>query len=164
MREFEERLSEIYPGAMRFARGLEGSETDGDDLLQDALLRAWRAYPKLRDPDRFPAWLYAIIRNTHRSRARKRAIRRWISLDHAAERPAPEGIPFEEKDAVRRALARLPLPEREAILLYEVVGMPVSGVARHQGVTESAVKSRLARGRERLRKTYERMNRAGGAK
>jgi len=163
LRDFEDRLAKVYPGAMRFARGLEGSETDGDDLLQEALLRAWRAYPRLRDPDRFPAWLFTIIRNTHRSRARKKAIRRWLSLDRAAERPAPETIPFEEKDAVRRALARVPLPQREALLLYEVVGIPVGEIARRQGVSESAVKSRLARGRERLREAYRRMNPAGGA-
>jgi len=154
---FEEELDRVYLDAVRYARGLEGSETDGDDLLQDALIRAWRAYPRLRNPGQFKFWLLKIIRNAHRNRARKARIRRWLSLDRAADVPAREGIAFEEKEAVRQALKGVPRQQREALVLYEVVGMSIEEIARLQGVTVSGVKSRLARGRVRLREVYEQL-------
>lgn len=159
---FEEQLKPLYLDAVRFARGLAGSEPDGDDLLQDALVRAWRAYPRLRDPSRFRFWLLRIIRNTHRSRARKAMLRRWFSLDRAADIPAQEGIAFEEKEVVRQALARVPRRQREALVLFEVVGMSTDEIAGLQGVTTSAVKSRLARGRVNLRRIYENLTREEG--
>lgn len=152
---FEEQLKPVYLHAVRYARGLAGSETEGDDLLQEALIRAWRAYPRLRNAGRFRFWLLKIIRNAHRTRARKAKIRRWLSLESAADFPAHEGIPFEEKEAVRQALRKVPRDQREALVLFEVVGMSIEEIARLQGVTVSAVKSRLARGRVRLRETYE---------
>ncbi len=152
---FEERLQPVYLDAVRYARGLAGSETEGDDLLQDALVRAWRAYPRLRNPGRFKFWLLKIIRNAHRNRARKARLRKWLSLDRAADVPAHQGIAFEEKEAVRLALRRIPRNQREALVLFEVVGMSIEEIARIQGVTTSGVKSRLARGRVKLRETYE---------
>ncbi len=115
-----------------------------------------RSYaPGERTPGQFKFWLLKIIRNAHRNRARKARVRKWLSLDRAAEVPAHEGIAFEEREAVRQALRRVPRPQREALVLFEVVGMSVDEIARLQGVTTSGVQSRLARGRVRLRETYE---------
>lgn len=152
---FEDQLKTVYLDAVRYARGLAGSATEGDELLQDALVRAWRAYPRLRNPGQFRFWLLKIIRNAHRSRAAKAKIRKWVSLESASEIPAPEGITFEEKEAVRQALACVPRNQREALVLFEVLGMSVEEIARLQGVTTSGVKSRLARGRVKLRDAYE---------
>lgn len=154
---FEEDLERVYLDAVRYSRGLAGSQTEGDDLLQDALVRAWRAYPRLRNPGQFKFWLLKIIRNAHRNRARKARIRRWLSLDRAADIPACEELPFEEKEAVRQALKGVPRHQREALILYEVVGMSIEEIAKLQGVTVSGVKSRLARGRLRLREVYEQL-------
>lgn len=154
---FEQDLERVYLDAVRYARGLAGSATEGDDLLQDALVRAWRAYPRLRDPGQFKFWLLKIIRNAHRNRAKKAKIRKLLSLESAAEVPAREGIPFEEREAVRQALRGVPRNQREALVLFEVVGMSVEEIARLQGVTVSGVKSRLTRGRARLRETYEQL-------
>lgn len=159
---FEERLGGVYPDALRFARALAGSEADGDDLLQDALVRAWRAYPRLREPDRFKCWLLRIVRNAHRTRSRKAALWNWLSLNGNEDIPVPAGLPFEEKDAVRRALSRVPGPQREALVLFEVMGMTVEEIAEVQGKSVSAVKSRLARGRGRLRDAWGRLANAGG--
>lgn len=62
-----------------------------------------------------------------------------------------------------RALAGLPPEQREAIVLHDIEGFPVEDIAKMQGVTISAVKSRLSRGRERLRRHYLRHGEAGGA-
>jgi RNA polymerase sigma-70 factor (ECF subfamily) len=155
---FEQDLDRVYLDAVRYARGLAGSETEGDDVLQDALVRAWRAYPRLRDPGQFKFWLLKIIRNAHRNRARKAKVRKWLSLESASQVPAPQGVPFEEKEAVRQALRGVPRHQREALVLFEVVGMSIEEIARLQGVTASGVKSRLTRGRARLREVYQQLS------
>ncbi len=156
---FEERLESVYADAVRFARGLAGSAADGDDLLQDALVRAWRGYPGLRDPERFRCWLLRIIGNTHRSWARRRALRRWLSLDAARDVPVEHGLDLAERDDVRRALQKLPRDQRATLVLFEVLGLSVAEIAEIQAQTPSAVKSRLSRSRARLREHYERMAR-----
>ncbi len=157
--EFEERLREVYADAMRFARGLTGSATDGDDLLQDALVRAWKAYPRLRDRDRFRGWLLKIISNAHRSGERRKRLKRWLTLDFAAAVTAPAPLALEEKEVVRLALGRLPRAQREALVLFEVLGMSVQEICHFQGTSPSAVKSRLSRGRAALRNQYMRLSR-----
>jgi len=159
---FEELLDPVYPDAVRFARGLMGSAEEGDDLLQDALVRAWKGFPRLREPGRFKPWLFRIIRNGHRSRARRRRLVHWLSLSGADHVPAPEGISFEAKEVVRLALKRVPRTQREAVVLFEVLGMSIDEIAEIQGTTSSAVKSRLFRGREKLRDAYERLSRWEG--
>lgn len=156
---FEEQLERVHADAVRYARGLSGSVADGDDLLQEALLHAWKAYPQLRDPARFRYWLLRIIGNTHRTWARRMQIRRWFSLDHAAEIPARGGLAFEEKEIVRQALRKVPRVQRQALVLFEVLGMSVEEIANVQKATPSAVKSRLSRGRMSLRDAYHRLSR-----
>jgi RNA polymerase sigma factor (sigma-70 family) len=155
---FEEQLEGVYADAVRFARGLAGSPADGGDLLQDALVRAWRGYPRLRDPARFRFWLLRIIGNAHRSWARRRALRRWLALEAARDVPAESGIDFAEKDAVRQALLKLPRDQRETLVLFEVLGLSVVEIAEIQAHSPSAVKSRLSRGRARLREHYQRLD------
>jgi RNA polymerase sigma-70 factor (ECF subfamily) len=162
LRSFEELLDPVYPDAVRFARGLAGSAPEGDDLLQDALIRAWKGFPRLREPGRFKPWLLRIIRNVHRSRARRRRLVQWLSLSGADQVAVPEGISFEAREVVRLALTRVPRSQREAIVLFEVLGMSIDEIAEIQGTTSSAVKSRLSRGRGKLREAYERLSRWEG--
>ncbi|MFC2150778.1 RNA polymerase sigma factor, partial [Calditrichota bacterium] len=68
-----------------------------------------------------------------------------------------EGLPFEEKEVVRLALSKVPLVQREALVMYEILGMTVNEVASQQKVSQSAVKSRLSRGRARLAREYEKL-------
>ncbi len=152
--EFSEQVEAIFPDLIRFARGLAGGVADGDDLLQDALVRAMEGYEKLRDRGSFRFWMFRILSNTHRTQVRRQAWRRWLPLQEAAEAPAPERLSYEDRDAVRRALQDIPRAQRESLVLFEVVGMSIEEIARMQSVTISAVKSRLARGRDRLKESY----------
>lgn len=151
---FEEQLTLVYPDILRFARGLAGSVTDGDDLLQDALMQALTAYPGLRDRNRFRFWMLRIISNRHRSLLRKRRLKQWLTLEAIWNLPAPTSLPFEEKEAVRQALAELPREQRESLVLFEIVGLSVTEIADMLEVSASAVKSRLSRGRHKLRELY----------
>ena len=153
--QFEQLLKPVFPELVRYARAMAGSAVDGDDLLQDALLQAWRRMSSLRNPDSFKFWLLKIIRNTSISRERKRRFKNLLGLDAAERVQSIEPLSFEDKELVRTALAKVPHDQRHALILYEVLGMSVKEISRQSGIGESAVKSRLSRGRKRLRSEVE---------
>lgn len=158
---FETLLRPVYPDLVRYARAMTGSRADGDDLLQDVVIKAWKSFPKLRDKDRFYPWMLQILRNTFRSNLRRNWLRNWLPLDHADILAAESGLAYEEKELVRLALQALPVKQREAVVLYEVLGNTVEEIATIQNVSLSAAKSRLSRGRLKLREQYHALNGTG---
>jgi len=156
-----ELLTPLHGAALGVARRLARDSADGDDLLSEAVLRAWTHLDALRDETRFRSWFFAILLSLHRSRYRRSFWRRFVPLGESFdERSEPAVMPETGDDArwralrARTALARLPAVQREAIVLHDVEGFSVEEIAAMQHVTESAVKSRLSRGRDRLRRTY----------
>jgi RNA polymerase sigma-70 factor, ECF subfamily len=158
-------LEPIHQRTRATARRLARTRADGDDLFQEAVLHAHRKLPALRDESRFPGWFYAVLLSVHRSRARRAAWRRFLSLEREMERgfdppDAAGGEGLEERwraERASRALASLPAVQREAVVLFEVEGYSVEEVAAWQKATVPAVKARLQRGRARLRRHYERI-------
>jgi RNA polymerase sigma-70 factor (ECF subfamily) len=156
-------LRPIHDQALTSARRLSRSAADGDDLYQDTLLRAFEKLDTLRDPSRFAAWFYATLINAHRSRSRRRFWKRFLALENLSPHENPVGEdgrswPGEIEQAARaaQALASLAAPEREAVVLFEIEGYSIEEIARLQRASVSAVKSRLVRGRQKLRRFYER--------
>ncbi len=157
-------LEPMHEQAVATARRLSRSQADGDDLYHEALLQAFERIHFLRDESRFRSWFYAVLFNRHRDRSRRSFWRRFLPWEAAF----PDGDPAitaseDAEDRVTRAgrasraLATLPPEQREAIVLFEIEGWSIEEIAASQTVTLSAVKSRLARGRERLRRWYERL-------
>ncbi len=162
---FMRLLSPLHDSAAATARRLSRSATDGDDLFQEAVLRAFEKLPSLRDEEAFRPWFYALLLNVHRNRTRRGFWRRFLSLerDMAPEFDPPgedgDALAQERRQAERasRVLAGLPAVQREAVVLFEIEGFSVEEIAAMQKVSVSAVKSRLARGRDRLRRAYVRL-------
>ena len=156
-------LEPIHLQALATARRLCRSADEGNDLYQEAVVRAFDKLHGLREESRFRAWFFAILLSRHRS-GRRRLRLMPVPLEEAfpngSEPAGPSGLPGDEErraaDRAARALATLPAEQREAIVLHEIEGFSVDEVAEMQGVTASAVKSRLSRGREKLRHWYER--------
>src|SRR5262245_30456445 len=152
-------LEPFHEQAVASARRLSRSIEDGDDLYQETLLRAFDRLPGLKDEAHFRSWFFAILLNRHRSRQRGAFWRRFLPWDEAfpkgAEPPAAEG----RAPAGRAVQARAALPaeQREAIVLVEIDGFSLEEVARLTGASIPAVKSRLVRGRERLRLRYQKL-------
>jgi RNA polymerase sigma-70 factor (ECF subfamily) len=152
----------LHPRVVAFARGLCRSRSDGDDLAQDALSRAFGRIDTLRD-EAFRTWLFRIVISVHRNRVRRAFWTRFVSFDDGAPAETAyrdDWVP-DAPEATRRAreaLAKLPAVQREAIVLFEIEGWLVDEIAAVQGVSASAVKSRLARGRARLRDHYARLH------
>jgi RNA polymerase sigma-70 factor (ECF subfamily) len=156
-------LAPIHAQAARVARRLCRSTEEGDDLYQETVLRAFDKLDGLRDESKFRSWFYATLLSRHRSRwrrARRDPLPIEGALDSGREPAGEDGSAWEHErrqaDRVARALSRLPAEQREAIVLHEIEGYSVEEVAVLQGGSSSAVKARLARGRERLRRFYER--------
>jgi len=129
-----------------------------DDLCQDILLRAFRGFHKLRDPDRFPAWLYRIATNVLRDHIRRAVQRRQeahvTEIELPTNDPAAHGIDRQEDvDEAIREVLELPPKYREPMLLRHVDELSYAEISRILGVSTNAVQVRIFRARERLRRT-----------
>jgi RNA polymerase sigma-70 factor (ECF subfamily) len=155
--ELSELLGPIHDDVQLFARRIAGSNAEGDDVFQEAVLRAARKLGSLRDRARFKPWMYSVVVSVHRTRWRRSIWRRWISRETPDE-PGDDGNRWaDERASARRAvaaLATLSPPQREAIVLFELHGYSIEEISEIQRTSLSSVKSRLARGRDRLRAFY----------
>jgi RNA polymerase sigma-70 factor (ECF subfamily) len=156
-------LRPFHDQAAATARRLSRSAGDGDDLFQEAVIRAYDKLPSLRDESRFRPWFYSILLSVHRNRSRRGFWRRFLRLDGKDGRPidvaGEDGATWDEErrgaERVSRALACLTPDQREAVVLFEMDGFSIEEITAIQRVSMSAVKSRLSRARRRLRRHYE---------
>lgn len=155
--ELFELLGPIHDDVQLFARRIAGSNADGDDVFQEAVLRAAGKLSGLRDRARFKPWIYSVIVSVHRSRCRLAWFKRLVSREVPDELGDDGSRWADERASAKRAaaaLATLAPPQREAIVLFELHGYSLDEIAEIQRTSLSSVKSRLARGRDRLRAFY----------
>lgn len=123
------------------------------DAVQEALIRAWRDLPELRDPDRFDAWLHRLTVNScfdqHRRR-RRRVVEVELTPLHA---PATSDVAtaHADRDQVDRVLRNLDAHGRAIVVLHYFVGMPLTDVSAALGIPIGTVKSRLHRALTEMR-------------
>ena len=148
--------------AYNLARWLAKNEHDAQDIVQDSFVRAFTYFGSFYGNDG-KAWLLAIVRNTFYSWIQKKKSRQGIenmeelSEDHISSEETPD-LELETKDdqeAIRSALHSLPLEFREVIVLRELEGFSYKEIASLMQIPIGTVMSRLARGREMLRKILE---------
>lgn len=135
----------------RLARAILHDAADAEDATHDAILTAWGKWASLRDPGRFDRWFDRILVNTCRNRLRSRA-RRWRSVWHgewADGQADPMGV-VGEREAVRRALAKLSADHRLVVALRFYRDLTVPEIAELVGVRQGTVKSRLHHALRRL--------------
>lgn len=126
-----------------------GSQSEAEDAVQEALIRAWSGLPRFRAGARFSTWLYRIGLNCALDvKARRRA----EPSELVAERADPRD-PFvagQLSGALQGALGGLEEPYRVAVVLFDVLGSSYAEIAELTGVPEGTVKSRIFRGRRDL--------------
>jgi RNA polymerase sigma-70 factor (ECF subfamily) len=136
------------------------SPVDIDDLLQDIFVRMHQSLASLRDEERFGGWVYRIANSAIVDRARHHA-----RAPHVASVPETEpDVPADESESQLQAelgecvalfVSRLPSPYREAVTLTELEGLTQKDAAEMLGVSLSGLKSRVQRGREKIRHMFE---------
>jgi len=126
---------------------LTGDREEAQDVAQEAFARLCPRWERIRTYDAPEAWVRTVAIRLAVSRWRRARVAVAGALRMAAPRPLPG--PSDELDVVA-ALAALPLPQREVVVLHHVAGMPVDEIAERLGAPVGTVKSRLARGRAAL--------------
>ena len=150
------QLLNWLPRLRRYARALAGNRDDADDLVQDTLERAWAKSGLWRGVTDMRAWLFGIMHNLHVDgirRARPEIVATDEDLPEVAVAPT-QSDRLEVLD-LQAALGRLPVEQREILLLIALEDMSYDEVAKTLGIPVGTVMSRLARGRARLRALME---------
>lgn len=151
---FDLLLQRLRPELLRFARWLTRDAALAEDVVQESLLRAWRARADLKDVQAARAWLLTIVRREH-ARLYERKRLELVSLDEGIE---PEGgVPAEGDDELRelrRGILLLPLEYREPLVMQVLGGFSTEEIARELKLSNSAVLTRLFRARNKLRDIY----------
>jgi len=153
-RRFEALALPHMDAAYNLARWLSRSPSDADDIVQDAMLRAFRAFDGFRGGD-IKAWLLTIVRNCWRSSGAAERRRGHTELDEdlAADGMGPEDVAdvASRRRRLDAALALLPEEFREALVLREMEDMSYREIAEITAAPIGTVMSRLARARACLR-------------
>ena len=143
----------LYAIATRILRDTHLAE----DALQNALITAWRELPRLRDPDRFDAWVRRLLVNACYAESRRR--RQWsgnvrvLPVDGPVDTDAILSV--SDRDALDRAFRRLTIEQRAVFVLHHHVGLPLIEIADSLGIPPGTARSRLHYATRLLRTAIE---------
>ena len=161
---FEGLVMPHLDAAYRFARWL-CRPGEADDVVQDAILRAYRGFEALRGSDA-KAWLLTIVRNCHLTAVKQQQRRVFVPLPEDGEAtegdalvasdatPEEETIMSDHKQVLERLLASLPEEHRTVLMLREIEEMDYAQIASVTNVPIGTVMSRLARSRAALKSKW----------
>jgi len=151
--EFSDWYSAAMPGMLRYARRFAGTPEAAEDLVQEAMLRAWRDRGS-HDGQPPAAWLRRVICNLAIDHARRERARPGAELRHTLSRVFRQpdlADTAADRVTVASALAGLPQPERQAVALRYLCDLPAARAAETIGVPLGTVKTRTRRGLSALR-------------
>jgi RNA polymerase sigma-70 factor (ECF subfamily) len=148
---FEKAVDAYLNDLYRFAYWLCRNRWQAEDLVQEALLRAWRGWAGLREERAVKAWFFTIVHREFQ-RAGSRSVRPEPVSDS-------DDLAFDSDPAIsmdiERALRELPEASREALLMQVLGGFSCSEISDALGASEGAVMTRLTRARQALRRRLE---------
>jgi RNA polymerase sigma factor (sigma-70 family) len=155
---FDALIARWHPLLWRYAVRLTGDADAAADVVQEVWLRAVRGLTRLRDAARFRAWLFGIARRVLMDRLRLRYAEppmEPLELDEI-EGPAADEERVEDLPLLQVELDRLPLPEREVLVLFYLQELSLNDIAAIAAIPVGTVKSRLFRARRMLRTQLDR--------
>jgi len=145
----------LHDRLLRSIRRHVADQASAEDILQEVFLKIHLRIGTLRDEERVESWVYQIVRNAitdyHRRQRPSRPLPEELAAPEAAglddaDSPARQLIPF-----IKGTVADLPEPYRDALLLTEYEGLTQQQLAERVGISLSGAKSRVQRGREKLK-------------
>ena len=151
---FHRLLGELRPTLHRYCARMTGSVIDGEDVVQDALMKAVNAYPKSEPIEDVEGWLFRIAHNAAldflRRRARHEAAQSGEDPDMMVD-PTRSAEHRQVAAASLRTFMRLPAPQRSSVILKDVLGYSLEEIGHVMAISMPALKAHLHRGRSRLR-------------
>ena len=156
---FDEVVRRTYVDTYTLAVRLTATEEDARDVVQEAYLRAWKGLRRFRGDAQFSTWMYRITANTAATVTSKRRRQRTVHLDEVAD-PVETEVAFHPELATENtelmarlsaALDELPPRLRTLVVLKDIYGLSHEDIAEELGISVTAAKVRLHRGRKRLR-------------
>jgi RNA polymerase sigma-70 factor (ECF subfamily) len=151
---FERMLGELRPKLHRYCARMTGSVVDGEDVLQEALIKALEAFPRSQPIDNLEGWLFRIAHNAALDFLRRRARQSAAHANEDVDMIVDLTGSAEQRQiaaASLRTFMRLPLAQRSAVILMDVLGYSLEEIGNVMDTTVAAVKAALNRGRARLR-------------
>jgi RNA polymerase sigma-70 factor, ECF subfamily len=147
-----DHIDRLYRTARLILRDFDSAE----DAVQEALVRCWRDLPRLRDPDRFDAWLNRILMHaiTDEARHRQRAGARLTVLRLEPAQADGTGA-LADRDEIARVFDRMSLEHRTIVVLHHYLGLTLDEAATAIGIPIGTAKSRLHYATEALRAAVE---------
>ena len=149
--------SRMYAVALRMC----GNREDAQDCQQEAMLRVYRAISGFKGQSSFSTWVYRITMNSCLDELRRRKSRTATSLDALLETgfapsdesdtPEQNSLRSEQRRVLEKAIAGLPEDMRAAIVLRDIQGCSYDEIAQTLDANVGTIKSRISRGREKLR-------------
>jgi RNA polymerase sigma-70 factor (ECF subfamily) len=151
-RRYERLCEPLRADLYRFSFWLARDPSVAEDVVQETLLRAWRSLDALTDDSAARPWLLTIARREHaRLHERKRFETVDVDALAIAEDPALARTDNHEANDIQAAILALTEEYREPLVLQVLLGYSTDEIARHMGLTNGAVLTRLCRAREKLR-------------
>ena len=162
-RAFRELVERHQNAVVGTVAKMLGNASEAEDIAQQVFLRVWRHAKRYRPDAKFTTYLFTITRNLVFNESRRKKRRNEVSADEREEnshvlipadptrQPDSELLQEELRQAVDKAIASLPEPQRMAVVLRRYEQMPYEEIARVLDVSVSAVKSLLFRARAALR-------------
>lgn len=144
--EFERRCMACAGRLHRIALAMLAREADGEDAVQEALVRAWIGLKTLREPQYFETWLCRILINECKRMLRQRKRQAMAELSDALPAPKPPN------PALWEALRRLDVKERLPLTLHHAEGYTIAQCAHLLHLPQSTVKWRIHQGKQKLAK------------
>lgn len=141
---------------LRLAYSYLHNQSDAEDILQDTLIQYLRTSPTLESPAHEKAWLLRVAGNLSKNLLRAQGYRQADQLEETLVAQEREDLSY-----VWKAVKALPVPYREAIHLFYYEGYSTAQIAQILDQKESTVRSRLKRGREKLKPLLEEVGALG---
>ena len=160
-RRFDELVGVFHQDMYRYATWLSRDKSIAEDVVQEALLRAWKSLDALREDGAAKQWLLTIVR---RENARYFERRRLETVDVDNLTPSQEALlaeaPDEQLDDLREAIFELDDDYREPLVLQVLMGFSTNEIAEQMGLKQGAVLTRLHRARLKLKESVQRQEAA----
>jgi RNA polymerase sigma-70 factor (ECF subfamily) len=151
---FDRLLSGMRPKLHRYCARMTGSVIDGEDVVQEALVKAIEAYAVAPPTENPEGWIFRIVHNAALDFLRRRARQAAVSSDEDSDMIPDPDFSTEQRQiaaASLRTFMRLPVAQRGAVILMDVLGYSLEEISGILDASVAAVKASLHRGRERLR-------------